>query len=41
VADRAAFVGMAGAQVAAVADKIGEVVRAHPDAAGYTPPPIL
>ncbi|WP_116067667.1 adenylosuccinate lyase [Asanoa ferruginea] len=41
VADRAAFVGAAGAQVAAVAEKIAEVVRQHPSAAGYTPRPIL
>ncbi|SNT45218.1 adenylosuccinate lyase [Asanoa hainanensis] len=41
VADRAAFVGAAGAQVAAVADKIAEVVRAHPAAAAYSPRPIL
>ncbi|HTF08724.1 MAG TPA: adenylosuccinate lyase [Asanoa sp.] len=41
VADRAAFVGAAGAQVAAVAEKIAEVVRQHPAAAGYTPRPIL
>jgi adenylosuccinate lyase len=41
VADRAAFVGAAGAQVAAVAEKIAEVVRKHPVAAGYTPHPIL
>ncbi|MEV4624620.1 adenylosuccinate lyase [Asanoa sp. NPDC049573] len=41
VADRAAYVGAAGAQVAAVAEKIGDVVRKHPAAAGYTPRPIL
>ncbi|GIF74693.1 adenylosuccinate lyase [Asanoa siamensis] len=41
VADRAAFVGAAGAQVAAVASKIDEVVRRHPAAAGYSPRPIL
>ncbi|GAA1885245.1 adenylosuccinate lyase [Asanoa iriomotensis] len=41
VADRAAFVGAAGAQVAAVAAKIDEVVRRHPAAAGYTPGAIL
>jgi len=41
VADRAAFVGAAGAQVAAVAAKIAEVVDAHPVAAAYTPRPIL
>jgi adenylosuccinate lyase len=41
VADRAAFVGAAGAQVAAVAEKIADVVRQHPVAAGYSPRPIL
>jgi len=41
VADRAAFVGAAGAQVAAVAAKIAEVVGAHTVAAAYTPRPIL
>ncbi|MEV0713317.1 adenylosuccinate lyase [Asanoa sp. NPDC050611] len=41
VADRAAFVGAAGAQVAAVAAKIDDVVRRHPTAAGYTPGAIL
>ncbi|MEV4535427.1 adenylosuccinate lyase [Asanoa sp. NPDC049518] len=41
VADRAAFVGAAGAQVAAVAEKIAEVVRQYPSAAAYSPRPIL
>jgi len=41
VADRAAFVGAAGAQVAAVADRVAAVVAAHPDAAAYSPAPIL
>jgi adenylosuccinate lyase len=41
VADRAAFVGAAPAQVAAVATRVAEVVAAHPQAAGYAPAPIL
>jgi adenylosuccinate lyase len=41
VADPAAFVGAAPAQVAAVAARVAAVVAAHPDAAGYRPPPIL
>lgn len=41
VADRSAFVGAAPAQVAAVARRIATVVDAHPQAATYTPPPIL
>ncbi|MDT0530068.1 adenylosuccinate lyase [Micromonospora sp. DSM 115977] len=41
VADRSAFVGAAPAQVAAVARRIATVVEAHPQAATYTPPPIL
>ena len=41
VADRTAFVGAAPAQVAAVTRRITKVVTAHPDAATYTPPPIL
>jgi adenylosuccinate lyase len=35
------FTGAAGAQVAAVVARVGEVVRRHPDAAAYTPAPIL
>ncbi len=41
VADRTAFVGAAPAQVQAVAARVAELVRAHPAAATYTPPPIL
>ncbi len=41
VADPAAFVGAAGAQVAEIARRVGEVVDAHPTAADYTPSPIL
>ncbi|GAA2843400.1 adenylosuccinate lyase [Actinoplanes cyaneus] len=41
VADRAAFVGAAPAQVRAVAERVAEVVERHPSAAGYTPAPIL
>jgi adenylosuccinate lyase len=41
VADRGAFAGAAAAQVQAVADRVAEVVARHPEAAGYTPAPIL
>ncbi|MFG1886636.1 adenylosuccinate lyase [Micromonospora sp. NPDC049051] len=41
VADRTAFVGAAPAQVEAVTRRIAPVVEAHPEAATYTPPPIL
>jgi adenylosuccinate lyase len=41
VADRSSFVGVAGAQVAAVADRVAAVVALHPDAAGYQPAPIV
>ncbi|WP_436524891.1 adenylosuccinate lyase [Actinoplanes sp. HUAS TT8] len=41
VADRAAFVGAAPAQVRAVADRVAGIVERHPSAAGYTPAPIL
>jgi adenylosuccinate lyase len=41
VADRAAFVGAAQAQVTAVADRVAQVVAEHPAAATYTPGPIL
>jgi adenylosuccinate lyase len=37
VADRAAFTGLASAQVAGVAERVAAVVAAHPRAAGYTP----
>jgi adenylosuccinate lyase len=41
VADRAAFVGAAPAQIEAVNARIAEVLAAHPTAASYTPAPIL
>jgi adenylosuccinate lyase len=41
VADRGAFVGAAGSQVARVVGEIEAVVREHPAAAAYQPPPIL
>jgi adenylosuccinate lyase len=41
VADRAAFVGTAPAQVAAVSARIARVLDAHPTAAAYAPAPIL
>jgi adenylosuccinate lyase len=41
VADRSAFTGAAGDQVAAVVAEVGEVVARHPAAATYTPGPTL
>jgi len=41
VADPASFTGAAEAQVQAVVARVAEVVRRHPDAAAYQPPPIL
>ncbi|MDP9798354.1 adenylosuccinate lyase [Catenuloplanes nepalensis] len=41
VADRAGFAGAAPAQVHSVADRVADVVAAHPTAAGYSPAPIL
>ncbi|MDM4721908.1 adenylosuccinate lyase [Micromonospora sp. WMMA1363] len=41
VADRTAFTGAAPAQVQRVADRVASIVRTHPHAAAYTPPPIL
>ena len=41
VADPSAFVGAAGAQVAAVVGKVEAIVAAHPEAAEYTPGRIL
>jgi adenylosuccinate lyase len=41
VSDPSSFVGVAGAQVAAVADRVAAVVALHPDAASYDPAPIL
>jgi adenylosuccinate lyase len=41
VADRAAFVGAASAQVKAVAGEIAAIVAAHPSAGTYSPASIL
>jgi adenylosuccinate lyase len=41
VADPASFTGAAGAQVQAVIAQVHDVVRRHPEAATYTPAPIL
>ncbi len=41
IADAASFTGMAGAQTAAVLDRIAAVVAEHPQAAQYTPGAIL
>jgi adenylosuccinate lyase len=41
VADRAAFVGTASAQVAAVVAQVEKVVAAHPAAGAFVPAPIL
>jgi adenylosuccinate lyase len=41
LADRLPFTGIAGTQVAAVAAAVDRVVARHPDAARYTPFPIL
>jgi adenylosuccinate lyase len=41
VADRSAFVGAASMQVAAIAERVAEVVAKHPSAGAYTPAPIL
>jgi adenylosuccinate lyase len=41
VDDPLSFTGAAGAQVAAVVARVGDVVRRHPVAAGYAPAPIL
>jgi adenylosuccinate lyase len=41
VADPAGFTGAAGAQVAAVVAQVETVVRRYPEAATYTPAPIL
>jgi len=41
VADRQAFVGVASAQVEAVAAQVAAVVERHPDAGTYAPAPIL
>jgi adenylosuccinate lyase len=41
VADRSAFVGAAGSQVAAVAGAVEQVLAQHPSAAAYSPAPTL
>jgi adenylosuccinate lyase len=41
VADPTTFTGAAAAQIEAVVAQVAEVVRRHPDAAAYQPPPIL
>jgi adenylosuccinate lyase len=41
LADRASFTGAAADQVAAVAERIGEIVTRHPEAARYRPGAIL
>ncbi|MEO3843509.1 adenylosuccinate lyase [Streptomyces sp. B22F1] len=41
MADRLSFTGAAGEQVAAVAARVEEVVKRHPEAAGYAPGAIL
>jgi adenylosuccinate lyase len=41
VADPSTFTGAAGPQVAAVVERVEAVVRRYPEAAAYTPGPIL
>jgi adenylosuccinate lyase len=41
VSDRTGFIGAASAQVAAVVAEVEKVVAAHPDAASYSPGPLL
>lgn len=41
LADKRSFTGAAGSQVDAVAAAVEDLVRAYPDAAGYTPGAIL
>jgi adenylosuccinate lyase len=41
VANRSAFIGAAPSQVQAVADRVAEIVAAHPEAAKYAPAAIL
>lgn len=41
LADRDAFVGAAPAQVAAVVERVNEIVKQHPEAVGYAPAEIL
>jgi adenylosuccinate lyase len=41
LADRSAFIGAAHAQVADVVAQVQKLIAANPDAARYTPAPIL
>jgi adenylosuccinate lyase len=41
MADKLSFTGAAADQVAAVVGRIEEIVKQHPEAAGYTPGAIL
>ncbi|MEU4317056.1 adenylosuccinate lyase [Nocardia sp. NPDC024068] len=41
LSDKAAFIGAADAQVADVVAQVGKLAEAHPEAARYTPAPIL
>jgi adenylosuccinate lyase len=41
LAEKSAFIGAADAQVADVVAQVGKLAEAYPDAAGYTPAPIL
>jgi adenylosuccinate lyase len=41
LADRLSFTGVAGAQVAAVVERVEKLVQRFPEAAGYVAAPIL
>lgn len=41
LADKHAFIGAAGSQIASVVDQVNALVQAHPEAASYTPGDIL
>ncbi len=41
MADKLSFTGAAGDQVTAVVGRVDELVKRHPEAAGYTPGAIL
>ena len=41
VADPSGFTGAASAQLAAVSARVAAIVTEHPDAAGYSPAPII
>jgi adenylosuccinate lyase len=41
MADKLSFTGAAGDQVATVVARVDELVKRHPEAAGYTPGAIL